>query len=687
MKLPMFALKPLALASVLALTACGGGGGSGGGNGDPEPTGTTVSGKAEAPTSYTASLQPKPSFMMAAIDYVLPAAHAGFTGLEPVTGATVELIRIDDDGEQVGDVLASTVTSVTGEYELRLPEGVSLAGNLILRITGASGTLSAMVVEEEVDINPVSQYVLDKFVDDENLVLEDLPLGSIINLTGRIEEFDLTASPDAQIEDMLAQLEETVGSLADSAVELAATEPATDTAVVEALEGTWNILEFQLGMYDVDENSQSQDTVAKVFHQTFEIESTDSASEATLSNGTQLLDAYAYAYDYGESGRNLGADLNITPETNDTSLTMTVNADRDMSVFIPFSENIDDPDEGNEEVFGYRQPPRTLLIKSTPNENVAMFTESRVEIRYNTVDTDNDGEEDAVDPNSKDGDEVGQLFNMLVKQADTAPTRLTGLYAGLSFGVELDESDEGIRAGIRKLNFNSNENTLNVIGETMTVVERQRNGTIEFEYDGLDANDIPYTISESGLFQLTSNEGQQWSGAISADNKVVVAVSASEESDGDNLTDTSRDMLISMKIKESGIPDIGDATYRLYTLNAELQNNGYTRFTSLDRQSTATFDSTASSVTISSKSQGFVRDDNFAQIEGTPANESRNEFTLTVPPIEDHGYIALELPGDEGEMEGYISDDGNFILFRYIAEQGEDGAIGYDSGIIVAVKE
>ena len=59
-------------------------------------------------------------------------ARAGRLALMKFAEYFVELIRIDDDGNQVGDVLASTVTSITGDYSLALPVGVSLSGNLIV---------------------------------------------------------------------------------------------------------------------------------------------------------------------------------------------------------------------------------------------------------------------------------------------------------------------------------------------------------------------------------------------------------------------------------------------------------------------------------------------------------------------------------------------------------------------------
>ena len=108
---PRLIMKPVVLACSIALTACSSGD-------DSTGAGVTVSGLAEAPGGVIAQLTHDKPMMMAATDFLFPPAFAGITGLEPVTGATVELIRIDDDGNQVGDVLASTVTSITGNYSL-----------------------------------------------------------------------------------------------------------------------------------------------------------------------------------------------------------------------------------------------------------------------------------------------------------------------------------------------------------------------------------------------------------------------------------------------------------------------------------------------------------------------------------------------------------------------------------------
>jgi len=199
MKDASIAFKMAIFLVFLVLVGCGGGSGT--------SQTTNIEGEALAPGGVVALFEQR-TIMMTVVDFLFPSALATITGLQPVTGATVELIRIDDNGDQVGEVLASTITSITGNYSLALPSGVSFAGNLVVRITGngigPGNVMSAMVVEQSVDITPVSEFILQKFIDD-GTALDSLAVNEVISLSGRVEAFDLTATGD--ISTMLAQLE------------------------------------------------------------------------------------------------------------------------------------------------------------------------------------------------------------------------------------------------------------------------------------------------------------------------------------------------------------------------------------------------------------------------------------------------------------------------------------------------
>ena len=132
-------LKPLhtlaLMALLAALAACGGDSSSSSSGSPDDGQAMTIEGTASAPSGMVASLR-EPEVLRVVLNFLIEPAAAAITGLQPVNGATVELIRVDNDGNPVGEVLATTTTSTTGDYTLTLPQGVNLAGNLVVRISG-----------------------------------------------------------------------------------------------------------------------------------------------------------------------------------------------------------------------------------------------------------------------------------------------------------------------------------------------------------------------------------------------------------------------------------------------------------------------------------------------------------------------------------------------------------------------
>lgn len=163
-------------------------------------------------------------------------------------GARVELIRIDNDGNQVGDVIATTYTSTDGNYELDLPTGVDLSGDLIVRITGTNNaTMSAMVVEQAIDINPAADFVARKFIESD-ADLGSLELSEVVELRGQVEEFDLTADPSADIEAMLAILDSELGEFVESSV----TKISTEEGDTSSIAGNYYSSAFSYDLHDSD---------------------------------------------------------------------------------------------------------------------------------------------------------------------------------------------------------------------------------------------------------------------------------------------------------------------------------------------------------------------------------------------------------------------------------------------------
>ena len=201
-----------------------------------------VSGQASAPSGSVAMLETQ-SAWDELLSSAISTAYAGIIGLDPIQNALVELIRVDDNGQQVGGVLATTFTSITGDYTLTLPTGVSLAGNLIVRITGNGSELRAQVVEQEVDISPVSEFILQKFIQ-EGTPLSTLPVDSVVKISNKVEEFDLTATND--ISSMLAALESEVGEFIENQI----TDISSSSISATLLTGDYRGAGIQIALHD-----------------------------------------------------------------------------------------------------------------------------------------------------------------------------------------------------------------------------------------------------------------------------------------------------------------------------------------------------------------------------------------------------------------------------------------------------
>ena len=100
---------------------------------EPAPRLTTITGTVTAPAATVTSLESNSTIYKYAFNFLITPSYADIIGLQPVGNGTAELIEIDDDGNQVGDVLATAPLSITGEYSLTLPSGRELAANLVIR--------------------------------------------------------------------------------------------------------------------------------------------------------------------------------------------------------------------------------------------------------------------------------------------------------------------------------------------------------------------------------------------------------------------------------------------------------------------------------------------------------------------------------------------------------------------------
>jgi hypothetical protein len=690
-------LKSMALAGCIGLASCGGSDGTT--STDGGAASVTVTGKAESPSGQIAQFEDNKSYLVASVETIFPGAIAGITGLQPVTGATVELIKIDDDGNQVGDVLATTSTTITGDYSLALPDGVSLAGNLIVRITGNSGaSMSAMVVDQAVDINPISQFVLDKFVDDDNLILADLAINEVVALSGRVEEFDLTAAPGSNISTMLAQLEAEVGQFVDNEIAVIESTP-DDGTTLATVTGIWHSVEFGIGMHDHESGiagTFAMDMISEEFNFT---DTSGVDHNMAISIGPLLLDTFTNFTVDSSGTASLFHQIELTGDAGET-FPANIDADGNISVSFPFEEELQTVDiggagdlEGDGPDFGWRFPPGSEIFNPVMGGNMYVTVFNDVAVRYLTTDTNGDGVKDAIDPAQKEGDEVAFELGLFIK-------------AGSGMGVGSLSGDYGAVF----LNINVDANLGNPTGKydsSVGVVTFDGNGSVNVgELDvklvtrtlatppnvtlALDATPEPadpglsYTVSATGQVTLVPGV-DALEGYASSDGSVIAIVD--NETEGDPVSNVNNEMLVFVKLGETMTNALDGASYRLYMLLLNASASGETEILSLGN-GLASFNADASSVTMTGVIRGVMRASDIAAVEAVAADALNEVFA--VDSVAANGEVSISFTDrTDGvfttTLKGFVSADSNLLVLRNYGAQ--DDGTSYDMGMIIGVRQ
>lgn len=682
----------LLLAGSLVLTACGGGSSttpSGGDTTTPSTDSTettTINGVAEAPGGTIALLEPKP-FYLAAVDFVFPPAGAAISGLQPVTGATVELIRIDDDGNQVGEVLASTVTSITGDYSLALPSGVSLAGNLIVRITGTGGaSMSAMVVEQEVNINPVSQYVLQKFVDDDNLVLADLPVNEVVALKGHVEEFDLTANGD--LKEILDQLEDQAGELVQAEIETIENGSDDGTAAA-ALAGSWNTSEFTLGMHDSEQNGVGTFAV-DLYSSAIDFAVGSEPGTIVATPGSANTDVWTnFTAHFSEIlSYQIQHESSLDDGSDNESITLEIDANGNVAFTSPFEEelqtvnteeDLDGPD------FGWRWPPSTVLVKPL-NANTAVFRTLDNGVRYRTVDTNGDDVKDAIDPNQKDGDEVEVGMGLVLREGSGMTVNsLDGAYGLVSININLDINPaQQFSSSLIPATFSSGTLSVPASAISRRILNRTPSSLsmvgIETVEETDSAINLAYSVTSEGGLVVPDPELQ---GFVNADASMLVMSSVKTQG-SESIDNVEYETIVGLKLNSTQ-PDIDDAVFDLYPVLFSADTTGYSSIFSLT-QSSLSIDSTTSNATGTFNTRGFERSNDTAEVESTSELENK-QFPFTITNYSNSRVDMIHYSLDQSEtlrLSGYVSADGNTLVLR-VYDNDEDSPVSSAAvGLMIA---
>lgn len=641
-----------AVSSTIALTGCGGSGGSGDAGDGGGSGGETISGTASAPGGQVAHFETQNLFEVA-LSFVISPVAAAITGLEPIQGANVDLIRVDDEGNQIGDVLATTETSITGDYKLTLPQGVNLAGNLIVRITGANHDLRAQVVEKEVDISPTSEFVLRKFIQ-TGADLDQLEVTDIVKLSGRVEEFDMTAG--ANLDQMFDVLEQEVGDFLENEVAVVAGGEGDAASVA----GNYRSVAVGLELYDDDDSGWG--TYAHVlWASTFQFaDGGDNTVSISLVDEDDL---------YGSLGGVSLSDYWINHETGfeevNESFDGTLTQSGILSIQGEFEEEL-----GEEE--GSRWPSITYNLVQAGDKGLFFVQPNEASVRYALTDTDNDGNPDALDPTRKLGDDISRSLEVFARQPENfQDSGLNGDFGRVYVRSEFVSGTAYLETEVNTLTFHG-DGTFDYAEVTANHghdISLSSSGPAYSPVTDTADTGVEIVITASG--DITTIGGESADGFIN-DTADFIVMSGGEGTAG---SQSMIDMTLMTKLPTSA-PSVTDKKFRMQQLSMKLAS---------DERFLLTSGKFNTFLSMTSETQGIINA-SFLEVEKTGLNGQVSVSTDLVDGAEVSTSVAangattitIESTGGATTLDGFFNEDASLGLFalRWAPTDGVPDELG-----------
>nr|WP_321459992.1 hypothetical protein [uncultured Vibrio sp.] len=629
----------------LILTACGGS------DGDTSARSQEVSGNVTAPSGEVAMLKHQ-SIIESVFNGVFPSVYAGITGLQPVTGALVELIRIDDDGNQVGDVIATSTTSITGDYTITVPEGVSLGGNLIVRISGDNDIdLRSQVVEESVDISPMSEFVLRKFIQSGSS-LNDLTSASVIKLKGQVEAFNLASRID--MSSMLTALENEVGEFVDKEI---ASINATPSSAVQ-ISGDYRLIDMVTGLHDGDFGTYALDMFYSSVALTGE---SDGNVEVELTDNEG-----AWGYVHGDDASAYYESVYYTETEENETVAATYDSGKILTIEADFEEEIDGD-------WGWRSPPQIIKFQKVKDSNVAFSLSTFNSARYATIDTNGDGTKDALDPDDQRGTEVGRgLLLMADQPTNMSSPDLTGDFGRVYFGSRfMNNGSVEVETETNVLTFSGNA-TVDVAATTQQHISRY--GGYSTEEFGAESGLSIVTVSSG---DIVSVDGDSVDGFVNADYNFLVFYRA----DGLDGSDMEIDTTLAVKLP-SETPVLTGRTYRLIFTNSamlgdtafELSHSGFATTLDFISESSATLNGSIATIDLPSF--------------GDQLESSKESISLTASTsVASNGAATISVTDSDGtfSMTGYFNESASLGVFTTASANTDSDPDGLGLAVLVEI--
>ncbi|MAQ32906.1 MAG: hypothetical protein CL542_02535 [Alcanivorax sp.] len=646
------------VASVTILAGCGGSSSSSsddaGGGG---ATSRTISGTATAPAGAVA-FHEAPSLFELALNVLIPPAHAAITGLDPVGGATVELLRVDNAGNPVGDVLAETVTSITGDYRLTLPDGVNLAGNLIVRITGTGTEMRAQVVDQAVNINPVSEFVLRKFIE-EGTDLDQLVATDVVTLSGKVDTFDLTAGND--LSDMLAKLDQEVGEFVEQQVAVIKAQPGDADSVT----GDYRSAAFSLGLHDSD-NDNFGTFANDMWRGQFDFADGGGNTVAITLEGEES--AYSNFSGMSVATGSIYYETDIDTESENLSGTLTDSGI--LSIEGAFEEEINGDN-------AFRYPSVIYNLQQVQNTGLFFLLSQEAAVRYGTTDTNGDDEPDALNPDDRQGDEVFRALEVFARSpSGMSDSDLSGAFGRVFLETYAQTGVIELQTEVNVVTFNG-DGTFDYGDATGHRVGLESNGSTYQTLSETGSTGDAINVSADGDIISAGTEDGQPVPTDGFINDTFDFIAFAETENNENIWAQFNKTLM-VKLPDSA-PDVSGKRYRLMLLSVALDGvgNGSSDIEMINSQFN-------SYVNLTSNTAGTLNG-SFTLVEKTGlggdlvVEQDTVDEPLTAS-IAANGATTLTLAGQDGSniMEGFFNQDASLGVFttRWVPQGGDPNELG-----------
>ncbi|MDY6814527.1 MAG: hypothetical protein SV598_01395 [Pseudomonadota bacterium] len=628
-------------------------------------TGETISGTATAPAGVIGRLETRNLFEIAAEFFISPAA-ATISGLAPIQDAEVELIRVDDQGNQVGEVLASTTTSTEGVYELTLPQGVNLAGNLVVRINGANQSLRAQVVDHDVDISPVSEFILTKFLE-TGAHLGQLQLDEVASLSDKVEEFDMDAT-GLNLDQTFGILETEVGDFVENKVAVVAGGKGDAGSVA----GDYRSVSFSLEMSDSDDN-QYGSYGHSVGASTYSFAGGgEGAVTITLNDEEDIIDGSLVATSINTPPFSLGHETSSSTAVNET-FSGTLTQSGILSVESDFEEELD-VDEG------WRWPAMVNNLVQAGDNGTFIAQTNEAAVRYGLIDTNDDNEPDALDPDTKLGDEISRSMEFFARQPTgfEVAALQDAVFGAVFIGSELETDSISLETQVNTVTFGGGGTvTVSAVTEdhghfiSQTPAGPEYAATAEVAETG-----IPLVISDNG--DIVSVGEEPADGFINEAEDFIAIYEGEGESD--NYSSVGLTLMTKLPATQ---PSVAGKRFRMQLMSMTLDSQDSQPEFLLSSSKFNTF------LTMGSETEGTLDgtlDGSLLEVGRTglagplSVDTARLEAVSVDTEIGANGATTLTISddGDTTILDGFFNEDASLGVFalRSLPEGGEPNELG-----------